>query len=47
MYILKHLKEKHWSVKSTNLGITDLKDFITMSLLSLRLSDHLVSDEHL
>ena len=47
MYILKRLKEKHWSMKSTSLGITDLKDFIIISLLSPCLSDHLVSDEHL
>lgn len=47
MYILKHLKEKKKLVHETQRpGDTDLKD-LTASLLSLSLSGHLVSDEHL
>lgn len=46
MYILKHLKEKNWSMKSNSLGSTNLKGFIA-SFLALCLTDHLVSDEHL
>lgn len=48
MYVPKQSKKKkkNWPMRSKHLGITDLKDVIA-PLLSLRLSDRLVSHEHL